>query len=126
MVLDGHDFMGDTILPRANGKSFSGRWSSLCTDPPGRKELGGLGPGIEQNQKEAKPDHGGERERNETPVMQARREREERRPMLACEGGGFRIGEGDTGTNAGWSDGKEERRNTFQWLLFSQLNRRSL
>lgn len=90
------------------------------------KSLEVLGPGIEQNQREAKPDHGGERERNETPVMQARREREEQRPMLACEGGGFRIGEGDTGTNAGWSDGKEERRNIFQWILFSQLNRRSL
>lgn len=72
------------IPPSTNGKTYSGRWSSFCTSPPGRKELGGLGPGIEQNQgiveREAKPDHGGERERNETPMMQTQRGWEEQRP----------------------------------------------
>lgn len=76
----------DTIPPSTNGKPFPGRWSSVCTGLLGRKELGGLGPEIEQNQgileREAKPDHGGrgERERNETPMMQTRRGQEEQRP----------------------------------------------
>lgn len=74
----------ETIPPSTDGKTFTEKRSSFCTGPPGRKEAGGLRPGIEQNQgiveREAKPDHGGERERNETPMMQTRRGREEQRP----------------------------------------------